>query len=161
MEGSAHGGAPAGGATMRSLEMSGAYRLTGAGIDATLARAGPGNYALGYMEDGAFVVFYVGRSDSDLRQRLHEWVGRPSPGGPAERYGSPAKAPWRAHRTGLFPVEAPSRGRVESGESPYTHFAFSQASSTEAAYAQEWRNYDAFGGPGLDNEHEPESELGP
>ena len=35
--------------------------------------ASPGNYALKYMDGDTFNVFYVGRSNSDVRQRLHEW----------------------------------------------------------------------------------------
>ncbi|GAI79270.1 unnamed protein product, partial [marine sediment metagenome] len=36
----------------------------------------PGNYALGYINDkGTFIVLYVGRSDDDLNNRLHDWTG--------------------------------------------------------------------------------------
>jgi hypothetical protein len=98
---------------------------------------------------------YVGRSDSDVRQRLHEWVGMPSP---TESHGSFAKASWGVHRRGQLPVDAPALGRVGNAESRYTHFAYSYAPSVEDAYAHEWRNYDAFGGShGLDNETEPVS----
>ena len=139
--------------TMRSLEMSGAFPLNDEAIDETLMRTSPGNYALGYMDGGAFLVFYVGRSDCDLRTRLHEWVGMPSR---YESHASPAKAPWGVHCRGSFPVGAPASARVESAESSYTHFAYSYARSADEAYAKEWRNYDAFGGDhGLDNETEP------
>lgn len=144
-------------APTRSLEMSVAHPLSAPRIDAAVARAAPGSYALGYMDGDAFVVFYVGRSDSDVRQRLHEWVGRPSQPGRLLRYGSRAKASWGAYprpRGGL-PVNAPALGRVESGESPYTHFAYRYADSAETAYAQEWQSYDRFGGESLDNEREP------
>jgi len=143
----------AGSSTMRSLEMSGSFLLNDEAIDETLMRTSPGNYALGYMDGDAFVVFYVGRSDRDLRQRLHEWVGMPSR---YERYASPAKAPWGAHRRGPLPMGAPAAARVENAESGYTHFAYSYARTADEAYAKEWRNYDAFGGGhGLDNEAEP------
>jgi len=139
--------------TVRSLEMSGSFPLSDEVIDETLMRTSPGNYALGYMDGGAFVVFYVGRSDCDLRQRLHDWVGMPSR---YERYASPAKAPWGSHRRGPLPVGAPAFARVETAESSYTHFAYCYARSADEAYAKEWRNYDAFGGThGLDNESEP------
>lgn len=145
-------------APMRSPEMSAAHPLSAARVDAAVALAAPGSYALGYMDGDAFVVFYVGRSDSDVRQRLHEWVGRPSEPGRLVRYGSRAKASWGASprpRRGGLPVNAPALGRVESGESPYTHFAYRYAGSAEAAYAQEWQSYDRFGGESLDNESEP------
>jgi hypothetical protein len=138
---------------MRSLEMSRAYRLSDEAIDEALLRTSPGNYALGYLDGDTFDVFYVGRSDSDLRQRLHQWVGMPSR---YESYASPEKASWGVHRRGQLPVDAPAFARVESAESCYTHFAYSYASSADEAYAKEWRNYDAFGGRrGLDNRAEP------
>lgn len=139
--------------TMRSLEMSGSYPLSDEAIDEVLTRMSPGNYALGYMDGDTFNVFYVGRSDSDVRQRLHEWVGMPS------RYASHAslaKAPWGVRHRKQFPVEVPALGRVGNAESSYTRFAYSYARSAEEAYAKEWRNYDTFGGSqGLDNETRP------
>jgi hypothetical protein len=144
--------------TMRSLEMSGPYPLSDEAIDEALAWMSPGNYALGYMDDGIFAAFYVGRSDSDVRQRLHEWVGMPSR---YEEYASSAKASWGVHRRGQLPVDAPEFARVGNAESRYTHFAYSYARSVEDAYAHEWRNYDAFGGShGLDNETQPVSAAG-
>jgi hypothetical protein len=145
----------AGYSAMRSLEMSGSYPLSDEAIDEVLTRTSPGNYALGYMDGDTFSVFYVGRSDTDLRQRLHEWVGMPSP---TETHGSFAKASWGVHRRGPLPVDAPALARVGSAESSYTRFAYSYARSAEDAYAKEWRNYDAFGGRhGLDNETQPVS----
>jgi hypothetical protein len=140
---------------MRSLEMNGSYPLSDDAIDEALARTSPGNYALGYMDGDTFNVFYVGRSDSDVRQRLQEWVGMPSQ---YEKYASPAKASWGLHRRGQLPVDAPALGRVGNAETSYTHFAYSYARSAEEAYAKEWRNYDTFGGShGLDNETQPTS----
>lgn len=139
--------------TMRLLDMSGSYPLDDEAIDEVLTRTSPGNYALGYMDGDAFQVFYVGRSDSDVRQRLHEWVGMPSQ---HEDYASPAKAPWGVHRRGPLPVDAPAFGRVGTADDSYTRFAYSYAHSAEEAYAKECRNYDAFGGRcGLDNETRP------
>src|SRR3990172_838853 len=82
---------------LRSLEMTGSFPLSDEAIDEALTRTSPGNYALGYMDGGTFSVFYVGRSDSDLRRRLHEWVGMPSR---YEEYASAAKASWGVRRRG-------------------------------------------------------------
>lgn len=140
---------------MRSLEMSGSFPLSDEAIDRALTRTSPGNYALGYMDGDTFSVFYVGRSDSDVRQRLHKWVGMPSQ---YENRNSYAHAPWEVHHRGQLPVDVPALGRVGNSESSYTRFAYSYARSAEEAYAQEWRNYDAFGGrQGLDNQTQPDS----
>ncbi len=148
----------AGRSTMQSLEMSGSYPLSDEAIDETLTRTSPGNYALGYMDGDTFNVFYVGRSDSDVRQRLHEWVGMPSR---FENYASPAKASWGMQHRGPLPVDSARVGRVGSAECSYTRFAYSYARSAEDAYAKEWRNYDDFGGShGLDNETQPMSAAG-
>jgi hypothetical protein len=141
--------------TMRSLEMSGSYPLSDAAIDRALTRRSPGNYALGYMDGDTFRVFYVGRSDSDVRQRLHEWVGMPSR---YDRYAPASKAPWAIRLGGLMPLGlgAPALGCVGNAESSYTRFAFSYAPSAEAAFEKECRNYDDFGGSSeLDNEAPP------
>jgi hypothetical protein len=140
---------------MRWLEMSGPYPLTDEAIDEALTRTSPGNYALGYMDGDSFDVFYVGRSDSDVRQRLHEWVGMPSR---YDKYASPAKASWGLHRRRRLPVDAPALARVGNAEASYTHFAYSYARSAEESYANECRVYDALGGShGLDNERQPAS----
>lgn len=63
---------------MATLDMQGPYALTSTGIDSAVTRTSAGNYALGYTnDDGVFVVQYVGRSDSDVRARLHNWVSTP------------------------------------------------------------------------------------
>ena len=142
-------------ATMRSLAMSGSYPLSDAGIDAALPRTSPGNYALGYLDGDAFMVCYVGRSDSDLRRRLHEWVGMPSS---YERYAPAGRAAWAIRPRGLGPpgLGTPALGRVGNVESSYTRFAYSYARSAEAAFEKECRNYEDFGGNGgLDNELPP------
>jgi hypothetical protein len=59
--------------TMRSLEMRGSYPLDAEAIEDVIQHTSPGNYALGYLDGDRFSVFYVGRSDSDLTQRLHRW----------------------------------------------------------------------------------------
>jgi hypothetical protein len=138
---------------MRLLEMHGSYPLDPSSIDAVLSHRAPGNYALGYMDGDDFAVFYVGRSDVDVRGRLHEWVGMPSP---ASRHDSFAKAAWSVQRRRQLPFDAPALGRVVYGESGYTRFAFSYAASAGAAFEQECRNYDDFGGSDqLDNDAPP------
>jgi hypothetical protein len=135
---------------MGSLAMRGSYPLTAEMIDATLTRKSPGNYALGYLDGDTFLVFYVGRSDSDVRHRLHEWVGAPS----CDDHPAPStRAAWEVARRGPLSLEVAMRGRggiaVDDG---YTRFAYSYAPSADAAFAKEWRNYDDFGGSdGLDN----------
>ena len=141
---------------MGPLQMSGSFPLDDAMIDETVSRTSPGNYALGYMDGDTFVVFYVGRSDSDVRRRLHEWVGTPSR---YRRYGSSGQAAWGVHPRGGFPVDAPTLSRVGvGGDSSYTRFAYSYAPSAEAAFEKECQNYDDFGGSsGLDNAARPVS----
>ena len=144
---------------MRSLEMNGSYPLSDETIDETLTRTSPGNYALGYMDGTTFMVFYVGRSDSDVKQRLHDWVGAPSR---YERYAPSAKAAWGSRPWGYHPQGAPALDRVGIGvDSSYTSFAYSYARSAEAAFEKECRNYHDFGGSdGLDNEAHPVSTPG-
>lgn len=61
---------------MPSLGMKGPYKLDNDTIDAVVTQTSPGNYALGRKNDeGTFVVGYVGRSDSDVNDRLKSWVG--------------------------------------------------------------------------------------
>ncbi len=140
---------------LRSLKMRGAYPLNGPAIDEALTRTSPGNYALGYMDGDSFSVYYVGRSDSNVRGRLHEWVGMPSQD---ERYASCAKAPWAVHHRNGFPVDGPMSGRVETANSSYTHFAYSYSRSATEAFGKECCNFEDFGGRGaLDNQSEPVS----
>lgn len=145
--------------TLQSLEMSGPFALTDEAIRRELTRRSPGNYALGYTVGGSFKVFYVGRSSSDLKARLHEWVGMPSR---YERYAGASKAAWALRRSGGAHgvPQTPAFGQVVRGESNYTCFAFSYAPSAAAAFEKESRNYDEFGGcGGLDNETRPTREA--
>ncbi len=137
-----------------SLQMRGPYPLSDPSIDRQVQRISAGNYALGYMEGDVFLVFYVGRSDSDVNRELHEWVGTPSP---FDRYASMAKAPWGRRGVGAHPLRAPTLGRVGNGvDTGYTRFAFSYAPSAEAAFLEECRNYDEFGqSTVLDNRMHP------
>jgi hypothetical protein len=88
------------------------------------------------------VVFYIGRSDSDVKRRLHEWVCAPSQN---EAYAPSGRASWGVHKRGTLPLNAPAPASM-SGIARYSHFAYSYACSAEAAYAEECRNYDDFGG---------------
>jgi hypothetical protein len=61
--------------TMASLEMEGPYNLDKNTIDTEVTKISPGNYALGEKNDkGVLIVSYVGRSDSDVNERLKHWV---------------------------------------------------------------------------------------
>ena len=144
---------------MGSLEMNGSYPLSHEAIDERVGRMSPGNYALGYMDGTTFMVFYVGRSDSDVKQRLHDWVGAPSR---YERYAPSSKAAWGSRPRRCFPQGTPALDRVGIGvDSMYTSFAYSYAGSAEAAFEKECRNYHDFGGSdGLDNEAHPVSTPG-
>lgn len=56
---------------MASLNMQGSYTLNKLTVDAHVTRTSAGNYALGYVNDkGKFIVQYVGRSDSDVNNRI-------------------------------------------------------------------------------------------
>jgi len=142
-----------------SLQMSGSYPLSDDAIDEMVSQTSPGNYALGYMDGTTFLVFYVGRSDSDVKRCLHEWVGAPSR---YERYAPSAKAAWGSHHRWHFPHGAPALDRVGIAvDSSYTRFAYSYAHSAKAAFEKECRNYHDFGAShGLDNEVHPVPTLG-
>lgn len=61
---------------MASLGMEGPYSLTGEVIDQKVTKTAPGNYGLGHTSsEGTFRVKYVGRSDTDVNDRLKDWVG--------------------------------------------------------------------------------------
>lgn len=59
---------------MPSTGLTGPYTLSGEKVDEVVTKTSPGAYALGKTEDGTFYVSRVGRSDSDLNERLHDWV---------------------------------------------------------------------------------------
>jgi hypothetical protein len=140
---------------MGSLEMNGSYPLNDEEIEERVGRTSPGNYALGYMDGATFMVSYVGRSDSDVKRRLHEWVGAPSR---YVRYTSSARAPWGSRQRRHLPQgAAPALDRVGMGvDSSYTRFAYSYAAGADAAFEKECRNYHDFGASdGLDNRAHP------
>lgn len=64
-----------GGVVMASLGLSHSpYALSATEVDKQVTRTSAGNYALGTYKDGTFYVHYVGRSDSDVNQRLKDHV---------------------------------------------------------------------------------------
>lgn len=62
---------------MASLEMKGPFPLIDNEVDRQVTRESPGNYGLGFTSgDDIFIVQYVGRSDDDVNNRLHDWTGK-------------------------------------------------------------------------------------
>ena len=60
---------------MASLEMDGPYSLDEKSINQVITKGSAGNYALGCKnKEGAFLVDYVGRSDTDVGDRVKSWV---------------------------------------------------------------------------------------
>jgi len=59
---------------MAKSGLKGSYPLTHDKIDEVVKRISPGTYALGYKNDTSFIIKYVGRSDSDLNNRLHDYI---------------------------------------------------------------------------------------
>jgi hypothetical protein len=57
-------------------ELSDVFALTDDTIDAKVTKTSPGVYVLDATSSGPFTASYVGRSDSDLNARLHDWVGK-------------------------------------------------------------------------------------
>ena len=137
-----------------ALEMKGPYPLSHGAVDGAVTRRSAGNYALGYLDGDVFVVFYVGRSDTDVNQTLHDWVGVPSR---YKTYAPSSKAACGSRHRGPFPFGVPALARVGMNvDSSYTRFAFSYARTAKAAFEEECRNYQDFGGSdGLDNEGLP------
>lgn len=59
-----------------STGLHGPYELDTTVIDKIVRGVGPGAYALTREKtEPSFVVYYVGRSDDDLNDRLKDWVG--------------------------------------------------------------------------------------
>ena len=63
---------------MPTLNMNGPFALKTDVIDKEVNRKTHANYALGYNDqsDGKLVVCYVGRSDTDVNDRLKKWIGK-------------------------------------------------------------------------------------
>jgi hypothetical protein len=124
-------------------------------IDETVGRTSPGSYALGYLDGGAFIAFYVGRSDSDVNARLRSWIGVD---GGSTSYWPGAKAAYGTRHRHFPPLPTPALSPVGVVvDCGYTHFEFSYAPSAKAAFEGECRAYHDFGGSygSLDNERHP------
>lgn len=61
---------------MPSPTLSATFALTDVRIDEKVDRVSAGVYALDGTSNPGFVYSYIGRSDSDLNSRLHQWVGK-------------------------------------------------------------------------------------
>ena len=61
---------------MAQLNMNGPFDLNQDTIDRIIPNGIPGNYAYGYMENNTFIVQYVGRSDTNLRERIGHGIGK-------------------------------------------------------------------------------------
>lgn len=60
---------------MPQLNMQGPHNLETNTINNVVTPHSIGNYALGYTNDkGTFYVCYVGRSDTNLQERLRSWI---------------------------------------------------------------------------------------
>jgi len=128
-------------------------------ITEAVSETSPGNFALGYFDGSDFTAFYVGRSDSDLGARLHDWVGAPSR---PRRYESSPYAPWRSRSGPLPGLGTRALGHIPVGiDTAYTHFAFCYAPSAIVAFERECRDYHELGGSdGLDNPGHPQPPPG-
>lgn len=62
--------------TMTTLGMLGPIELKADNIDNLINAKSPGNFALGHIEGKAFIVKYIGRSDSNLNNQLKTYIGR-------------------------------------------------------------------------------------
>jgi len=61
---------------MAKTNLQGPFTLNDTTIDEVVTNTSPGTYVLGYTKtSGTFIVEYVGRSDDDINDRLHDWVG--------------------------------------------------------------------------------------
>lgn len=61
---------------MASLGMGSPYEFSAVSVDKQVTKTSPGNYALGYIQEtekgNEFIVLYVGRSDTNVRDRLKQ-----------------------------------------------------------------------------------------
>jgi hypothetical protein len=60
---------------MATSGLHGPGELTEDDIDEIVLGVGPGAYVLGRKTSSGFYIDYVGRSDTDLNDRLKKWVG--------------------------------------------------------------------------------------
>jgi hypothetical protein len=61
---------------MASSGLKGSFELTDDKIDREVTETSAGAYALGHTDGTTFHIKYVGRSDDDVNNRLHDHVGK-------------------------------------------------------------------------------------
>lgn len=136
------------------------YPLTEDKINEVVTQTSPGSYALGYMDGQSFMVFYVGRSDSDVNAGLRGWVGVEGGSG---RYGPSTKAAFGTRRRHSSRFDTPALASAGiAADGGYTHFEFCYSPSAESAFEGECCAYHDFGGTygSLDNRRHPEPPEG-
>ena len=61
----------------RSIGMKSSYALTNKRVDDEITKISAGNFALGFeSKTGLFVVQNYGRSDTDLKKKKKNWIGK-------------------------------------------------------------------------------------
>jgi hypothetical protein len=128
---------------MGSHHLSACYPLTEEGIARNVTLTAPGSYALGYVDGGTFIAFYVGRSGSDVSGRLRSWIGVDCG---SHLHGPSAKAAYGTRRRNHLPLPCPALGTVGVVDGAYTHFEFIYASCAQGAFEGECRAFHDFGG---------------
>lgn len=61
---------------MPNSGLQGPFPLTKEGIANVVLTTSPGAYALGETEDKTFMISRIGRSDTDIANRLSDYIGR-------------------------------------------------------------------------------------
>jgi hypothetical protein len=117
--------------------MDGPFELSRAAVQRAVTQAMPGTFAIGHRDKaGRFQVQFIGRDDANLAAALIQAVGR------------------GVGRPGLM-------GRVFGSKPVANAFKFSYASSAQAAYEKQCRNFHAFGETrSLENEKHPAAPAG-
>lgn len=106
---------------MAKLDMDGPFDLDRRVIETSVTQPLPGTFAIGHKDKGGrFQVQYVGRDDQNLAAALLKAVNR--------GVGKP----------GIV-------GRMLGGKPVANAFKFSYASTAQAAYEKQCRNFHAFG----------------
>lgn len=59
-----------------ALNMPGRYLLDASTVDEIVMKKSAGNFALGYMQYASFIVRYIGRSDSDVKEEIKKHIGK-------------------------------------------------------------------------------------
>lgn len=59
---------------MSMIAMHSPYKLVESEIDRIITKTSPGNYVFGFINKNKFYVYYVGRSDNNLRDSLKKQI---------------------------------------------------------------------------------------